>query len=167
MEILLNSKYISVGNLGQRMVIFNLAVRAGGQRLFRSWPGFRAKKVFEHSWGWGLFVILYRGFIATIVLALVIYSSVVILQYGWGLFPLVFGDIYAVNWRGQFNADFMALLALSALWVAWRNQFTAKGLTLAVLAFFGGAPFLCIYLLVLNRMHEGHLPTILLGGNES
>ena len=112
-------------------------------------------------------MILFRGFIATILLVLVVYTSVVILQYGWGLFPIFFGDIFAVNWRGQFNADFMAMLALSALWVAWRNQFTAKGLTLAVLAFFGGAPFLCIYLLVLSRMHEGHLPTILLGGNES
>lgn len=112
-------------------------------------------------------MILFRGFIATILPAFVIYTSVMIFQYGWRLVPIFFGDIFAVNWRGQFNADFMAMLALSALWVAWRNQFTAKGVTLAVLAFFGGAPFLCIYLLILSRMHERHLPTILLGGNES
>lgn len=112
-------------------------------------------------------MILFPDFIATILLALVVYISVVILQYGWGLFPIFFGDIFGVNRRGQFNADFMSMLALSALWVAWRNQFTAKGLTLGVLAFFGGAPFLCIYLLVLSRMHEGHLPTLLLGGNEN
>ncbi len=51
-------------------------------------------------------------------------------------------------WPGQFNLDFMGFLALSAIWVAWRHQFSAGGLGLAVLAFFGGMLFLSIYLLI-------------------
>lgn len=52
---------------------------------------------------------LFRGFISAILLALLAYTSVVILQCGWRLFPIFFGDIFAVNWRGQLNADFMAI----------------------------------------------------------
>ena len=33
-----------------------------------------------------------------------------------------------MKWFGQFNLDFMGFLILSAIWVAWRNQFSAAGL---------------------------------------
>ena len=55
-------------------------------------------------------------------------------------------DIAKLGWAGQFNLDFMAMLAMSALWVAWRNSFHI-GVSACGVAFFGGAPFLCIYLL--------------------
>jgi hypothetical protein len=64
---------------------------------------------------------------------------------------------------GQFNLDFMGMLTLSALWVAWRHRFSKAGLGLGALAFFGGSLFLSIYLLVVSRQSGGDMKELLLG----
>jgi hypothetical protein len=46
------------------------------------------------------------------------------------------------RWAGQFNADFMAMLVMPAIWLAWRNNFSKLGFFLAPVAFLGGAAFL-------------------------
>ena len=46
------------------------------------------------------------------------------------------------GWQGQFNFDFLTFLVLSARWSAWRFGYGVKGWALAVLAFFGGMPYL-------------------------
>jgi hypothetical protein len=57
--------------------------------------------------------------------------------------PAVFrGDMAKFGWAGQFNADFMAMLVMPAIWVAWRNNFSKLGFFLAPVAFLGGAAFL-------------------------
>ncbi len=76
------------------------------------------------------------------------YTAVVIAHHGWGLLPVFFGDIARMGWPGQFNLDFMCMLGLSGLWVAWRHGFSAGGLVLGLLALLGGAFFLTAYLLV-------------------
>jgi hypothetical protein len=38
----------------------------------------------------------------------------VITNHGLGLFSVFFGDVAKLGWAGQFNADFMAILGLSA-----------------------------------------------------
>ena len=68
-----------------------------------------------------------------------------------------------MNWFGQFNLDFMGFLILSAIWVAWRNQFSAAGLGLSVLALFGGMTFLPVYWLYLMATTNGCIATVLLG----
>ena len=65
------------------------------------------------------------------LVALTVYTAIVIGNHGWNLLPVFFGDISAMGWPGQFNLDFMGFLALSALWTAWRNNFSALGLLLA------------------------------------
>ena len=65
-------------------------------------------------------------------------------------FHSFFGDMAAMGWAGQFNADFICFLVLSALWVSWRHEFSPAGLALAVPAFFGGAFFLSIYLFIVS-----------------
>ena len=92
------------------------------------------------------------------------YSLLVIANHGLTLFPAFFGDMAAMNWAGQFNTDFTGFLMLSALWTAWRNAFSAAGLALAVVAFFGGMMFLSIYLLILS-LTNADIRTILLGAN--
>jgi hypothetical protein len=92
-----------------------------------------------------------RVFLAFFIVALAIYTGFVIARHGWNLFPAFFGDIAAMTWAGQFNFDFSGFLVLSALWTAWRNRFSPLGLTLGLVAFFGGMMFLAIYLLVLSR----------------
>jgi len=90
------------------------------------------------------------------------YTAVVIGNHGWNLMPVFFGDMAAMAWPGQFNLDFTGFLALSALWTAWRNNFSALGLLLAVVAFFGGMMFLSVYVLILS-LKARDIQEILLG----
>ena len=92
------------------------------------------------------------------------YTIVVIQNHGMNLLPVFFGDMAAMAWPGQFNLDFMGFLILSAIWTAWRNGFSALGLVLAVIAFFGGMAFLSIYLLILS-LGTDSIRDILLGIN--
>ena len=58
---------------------------------------------------------------------IVVYTGIVIANHGWGLLEIFFRDMAAMGWPGQFNLDFTSLLTLSALWVAWRHQFSGGG----------------------------------------
>ncbi len=106
---------------------------------------------------------LFRLFLATCLVAITAYTAVTVANHGFNLLPVFFGDMAEMGWPGQFNLDFMCFLALSALWVAWRHQFSASGLALAVVAFFGGMLFLSIYLLVLTGRARGDMKVLLLG----
>lgn len=104
-----------------------------------------------------------RLLLSLVLVVIVAYTGVVIARHGLGLLPVFFGDIAQMGWAGQFNLDFMFMLLFSALWVAWRHRFSAAGLALAVLAFFGGTPFLCVYLLFHGSRCGGDVPALLLG----
>ncbi len=95
--------------------------------------------------------------------AIVAYTGVVIARHGLGFLPVFFGDMASMGWSGQFNLDFMGLLTLSALWVAWRHRFSAVGIALALLALVGGTPFLCVYLLTASARSGGDIRAMLLG----
>ena len=83
------------------------------------------------------------------------------------LLPTFFGDILAMTWPGQFNFDFLGFLILSATWTAWRNQFSAASRGLALVALFGGIPFLTTYLLYLSFQTRGDIRVMLLGEGRS
>jgi hypothetical protein len=106
---------------------------------------------------------LFRLLLIAMFAAVALYTGVTIANHGANLLPVFFGDIGKLAWPGQFDLDFMCLLALSATWVAWRHQFSAAGLGLAVLAFFGGTGFLSAYLLVVSLRAKGLMSEILLG----
>jgi len=91
------------------------------------------------------------------------YTGVVIARHGLDLLPVFFGDMAKLAWPGQFNLDFLCFLTLSALWTAWRSGFSASGLALALVAFFGGAGFLLPYLLWLTISTRGDMRSVLLG----
>jgi hypothetical protein len=93
---------------------------------------------------------LFRLFLAACFLSILAYTAVTIAHHGWNLVPVFFGDMRAMAWPGQFNYDFFTFLLLSGLWTAWRNDFSAAGLALAVVAIFGGMLFLSAYLLWLS-----------------
>ena len=106
---------------------------------------------------------LFRLFLAACLITILAYTSVTVSQHGFNLIPVFFGDMAQMGWPGQFNLDFMTFLMLSALWVAWRHHFSAAGLGLAVLAFFGGMLFLSAYLLVHSLKSGGDSKVLLLG----
>jgi hypothetical protein len=108
-------------------------------------------------------MITFRLFLLVCMVAILSYTSVTIAHHGLNLLPIFFGDMAQMGWPGQFNLDFMCFLALSALWTAWRHNFSAAGLALGVIAFFGGMLFLSIYLLVQSTRCNGDLKILLMG----
>ena len=94
------------------------------------------------------------------------YTIITISAHGWNLFPIFLGDLQALTWRGQFNADFTCFLTLSAAWVSWRHHFSAGGFALGALAFFGGALFLTTYLLVEIHRTDATLEQLLVQRRE-
>ena len=92
------------------------------------------------------------------------YTIPVLAEYGLTpLFPTFFGDMVALTWPGQFNADFFGFLLLSGIWVAWRNHFSPAGLALALVAVFGGIPFLTAHLFIMSFRVNGDLKLLILG----
>lgn len=112
-------------------------------------------------------MIVLRVVLSLILVAITSYTSVVVWTHGMGLFPVFFGDMSKMAWPGQFNLDFMCMLALSGLWVSWRHRFSGPGIVLGVVAFFGGALFLSAYLLVESFRAKDGMPSLLLGGNRA
>ncbi len=105
----------------------------------------------------------FRTLLIALFLGIAGYTAIVATQHGANLLPIFFGDIAAMAWPGQFNVDFTSFLTLSALWLAWRHHFSAAGLGLAVLGFFGGGLFLSAYLLVASFQAKGDVRILLLG----
>lgn len=95
--------------------------------------------------------------------ALVAFTAFVIGRDGMDLLPVFFGAIAEGHWPGQFNADFLSLLALSALWTGWRNGWSPSGWMLAIAAFFLGGAFVMANLLVLLHRERGDMRRVLLG----
>ena len=105
----------------------------------------------------------FRILLIVLFAAIFAYTAIVAAHHGLGLLPIFFGDIRAMAWPGQFNVDFMSLLTLSALWLAWRHHFSALGLMLALLGFFGGGLFLSLYLFIASLQAKGDVKVLLLG----
>lgn len=106
---------------------------------------------------------LFRLFLLVCLITILVYTADVIANHGWNLMQVFFGAIAERAWPGQFNVDFTCFLALSALWVSWRHQFSAAGLLFGVVAFFGGMLFLSIYLLIHTGRSSGDVKKLLLG----
>ena len=94
------------------------------------------------------------------------HTAVVISREGLDLLPVFFGDITALTWSGQFNLDFLLMLALSAVWVAWRHRFSPAGMALGAGALVGGILFLIPYLLIATRTAKGDAKSMVLGEQE-
>jgi hypothetical protein len=105
----------------------------------------------------------FRALLIVLWAIIVGYTVIVIANHGMGLLSTFFGDMKAMGWPGQFNLDFMFMLTLSGLWVAWRHHFSVVGLLLGLLATFGGSLFLTIYLFMVSWQAKGDMQQILLG----
>lgn len=108
-------------------------------------------------------MLAFRIFLISFLIVLLVYTAIVAANHGTDLFSVFFGDMFALNWPGQFNLDFMGFLMLSALWVVWRNNFTPMSFVLGFLAFIGGMSFLPVYLLFLSFKTNGDIAQMFFG----
>lgn len=106
---------------------------------------------------------LFRLFLLAWLVIVTAYTTITIFNHGLDFMPVFFGDIARMAWPGQFNLDFLGFLSLSALWVMWRHRFSLGGLILGIVAFNGGIPFLCAYLLYHSLHNQADIETLLLG----
>lgn len=74
-----------------------------------------------------------------------------------------FSDLLHLDWRSQFNFDFLIHLFLLATWVSWREGFTSKGHAFGFLSIFMGGMFGFPYLLHATYKAHGDPARILLG----
>lgn len=109
----------------------------------------------------------FRVLLVVMFLGITAYTVPVGIADGWNLVPLFFGAIADHNWQGQFNLDFMCMLALSGLWTAWRCRFSLAGIGLGVVALFMGTPFQAIHLLVLMARARGDMVRVLIGADRA
>jgi len=100
-------------------------------------------------------------FVATIVIFAITFFAIRAHGINW---PAVFfGDLQGIDWRTQFNADFLIHLFLLATWILWREEFTLKGYLFAFLSIFLGGMFGFPYLLYASYKAKGNPKAILLG----
>ncbi len=91
------------------------------------------------------------------------YTIAVASEHGMNFMTVIFGLLGAVDWPGQITLDFLIYLALSALWIAWRHRFSPAGIVMAVLAFFGAALVLLVYVFWATFDARGDVRILLLG----
>ena len=134
---------IRTGTYAVNMYAFDPGELFGGYQEFRDRPGERARghrrarRAQERAAAVRLHaeaidMSLFRAFLTTCLIVVTVYTAITIAHHGADLLPVFFGDMVKLDWPGQFNLDFMTLLLLSGLWVAWRHQFSANGLALGV-----------------------------------
>lgn len=104
----------------------------------------------------------FRLFLAALICAVAAYTARTIACCGSDFVSPFFGAIAEGGWAGQFNADFLGLLSLAALWIAWRHQFRPLGLLLGGVVFVGGSPFIAAYLLIASFRTKGDVRIVLL-----
>jgi hypothetical protein len=95
------------------------------------------------------------------------FTAVTTANHGIDVLPIFFGDMMKMTWPGQFNFDFSCFLIMSGLWVSWRHNFSIGGVLLGVVATFGGALFLSMYLLVQSFLQDGDVAALMLGSKRA
>ncbi len=106
-----------------------------------------------------------RLYLTAATLGIYSLTVIAIMGHGW-LWPVVaFHDLVALNWRTQFDFDFLMYLILSSVWISWREGATSKAYLFAFLNVFLGGMFAFPYLLVAIHRTQGDAKKILLGVN--
>lgn len=99
--------------------------------------------------------------VSTIIMYTV--SIYVIGAYGINWPAIYFDDLLALDWRSQFNTDFLIHLFLLAIWIMWREGFTYKGCLFAFLSIFMGGMFGFPYILYATYKAKGDPKIVMLG----
>jgi hypothetical protein len=106
---------------------------------------------------------LLRFFLAISTVAIFAISIYAAQTKGVNWPAIFFGDLLYLDWRSQFNLDFLIHLLLLASWISWREGFTGKGLVFGFLSIFMGGMFGFPYLLFASYKAGGDPAKILLG----
>ena len=104
-----------------------------------------------------------RLFLCFSTLAIYAVTVCAIANGGFNWPAVYFGDLLNLDWRSQFNTDFLIHLLLLATWVSWREGFTPKGHTFGFLSIVMGGMFGFPYILIAIYRAKGDPAKMLLG----
>lgn len=96
-------------------------------------------------------------------IGVLIYTIIAVKNDGGNFLERAQEFVFSLTWMGQFALDFSCYLILSALWIAWRNKFTASSILMAILASILGIIVFAPYLLFLIFKEKGDLTKIMVG----
>ena len=108
----------------------------------------------------------FRCFLAFSTLAIYAITLVASASHGLNWPAVAVSDLLALNWRSQFDTDFILYLLVFATWIAWREGGTARGCALAVLSVVLGGMFAFPYLLRETYVADGDPLRVLLGNRQ-
>ena len=103
------------------------------------------------------------SFLALSTVTIFAVTIIVFLSHGANWPAVAVADILEMNWRSQFDIDFIIYLLLAAAWISWREGFTLKGHIYGILSVVLGGMFMFPYLLVASYKANGDVKEILLG----
>lgn len=102
-------------------------------------------------------------FLSTVVIYLL--TIIASISYGINWPAVAVGDLLALNWRTQFNTDFLIYLLIGATWISWREGFSTKGYIFGFLSVIMGGMFSFPYLLYATYQAKGDPKEVLLGAH--
>lgn len=90
-------------------------------------------------------------------------TTTAILSQGWNWPAVAIGDLLDLNWRSQFDFDFIIHLLLLAVWVVWREGANARAYLFGFLSVIMGGMFSFPYLIYAMIQAKGKPEAFLLG----
>jgi uncharacterized membrane protein (DUF485 family) len=99
------------------------------------------------------------------VSTLVIYmlTVIAIVAHGWNWPAIAINDLLALNWRTQFDFDFIIHLLLLASWVVWREGANARAYLFGFLSIVMGGMFSFPYIIYATYKASGKPRALILG----
>lgn len=108
-----------------------------------------------------------RSFLVVSTVGIYLMTLAATLNQGVNWPAVAVTDLLALNWRSQFNMDFIIYLLLVATWISWREGFSAKGHTFGFLSVVMGGMFTFPYLLYATYRAGGDPKDVLLGSRST
>lgn len=102
-------------------------------------------------------------FLAISTIAIYTLTVTAIVSYGWNWPAIAINDLLALNWRTQFDFDFIVHLLIMASWVAWREGANIRGYVFALLSIVMGGMFSFPYIIYAAYHAKGDIRALLLG----
>ena len=105
----------------------------------------------------------FRFFLLAATVAIYTFTVTASVSHGINWPAVAVQDLLALNWRTQFDVDFIIYLIIFAGWIAWREGSTARGYVYSFLSVFLGGMFSFPYLLYASFAAKGDMRALLMG----
>ncbi|GAB4196068.1 MAG: hypothetical protein Tsb002_29160 [Wenzhouxiangellaceae bacterium] len=104
-----------------------------------------------------------RAFLVVSTVLIYILTAIACVYHGFNWPAVAINDLMALNWRTQFDTDFIVYLLIVATWIAWREGLTAKGAAFGLVSIVMGGMFSFPYILYATYQANGNPKALLLG----